>query len=87
MNILLLARDVTLTAGGIALFIFLLYRVVRWARARTHGAYVLGALIIPLGGIGNVGDPDFRMVDEAKQLKQQEEDDPGDPPDPDSEPS
>jgi hypothetical protein len=34
----------------------------------------------PFGAVGNVADPDFRIVNEAKRTKEHEEDDPGDPP-------
>jgi hypothetical protein len=39
-----------------------------------------GAFLIPIGGMGNVSDPDFKIVDEAKQIKRKEEDDASDPP-------
>ncbi len=41
---------------------------------------MLGAVLVPLGAVGNVGDPDFQIVNEAKQHKKREEDNPGDPP-------
>ena len=72
--------NVLLATSGLAVFFWMLYRVVRWARQRASGAYVLGALIIPIGGMGNVSDPDYKVVDQAKQIKQKEEDDTGDPP-------
>ena len=58
------------------------YRVVTWARRQSKGAYVIGAALAPFIGMGNVVDPDFRIVQEAKQLKKREEDDPGDPSNP-----
>jgi len=69
-----------LAAVAVLLIPYLLYRVARWARARTTGAYVLGAALSPIIAAGSVVDPDSRVVNEAKQLKRQEEDDAGDPP-------
>ena len=69
-----------LAAAAVLLIPYLLYRVARWARARTTGAYVLGAAPSPIIAAGSVVDPDSRVVNEAKQLKRQEEDDAGDPP-------
>lgn len=71
----------SLLAAVVALLIpYLLYRVARWARARTTGAYVLGAALAPIIAAGSVVDPDSRIVNEAKQNKEREEDDAGDPP-------
>ncbi len=67
-------------AAAVVLIPYLLYRVARWARARSTGAYVLGAALSPIIAAGSVVDPDSRVVNEAKQLKRQEEDDAGDPP-------
>ncbi len=69
-----------LAAVAVLLIPYLLYRVARWARARTTGVYVLGAALSPIIAAGSVVDPDSRVVNEAKQLKRQEEDDAGDPP-------
>jgi hypothetical protein len=69
-----------LAAVTVVLVPYLLYRVARWARARPTGAYVLGIAFAPFGAAGNVVDPDFRIVNEAKQNKEREEDDAGDPP-------
>jgi hypothetical protein len=69
-----------LAAVAVLLIPYLLYRVARWARAQTTGAYVLGAALSPIIAAGSVVDPDSRVVNEAKQLKRQEEDDAGDPP-------
>lgn len=68
-----------LAAVAVLLIPYLLYRVARWARARTTGAYVLGAALAPVIAAGSVVDPDSRIVNEAKQTKQREEDDAGDP--------
>lgn len=69
-----------LAAVAVLLIPYLLYRVARWARARTTGAYVLATALSPIIAAGSVVDPDSRVVNEAKQLKGQEEDDAGDPP-------
>ena len=78
--------DALLAACTVALFfvgvLYAAYRVVIWARRQKKRAYVIGAALAPFISIGNVVDPDFRIVQEAKQLKKREEDDAGDPPDP-----
>jgi hypothetical protein len=78
--------DALLAAGAVAIFvcltIFGLYRVVVWARRGSKRAYALGAALAPLIALGKVTDQDFRVVQEAKQLKKREEDDAGDPPAP-----
>jgi len=78
--------DALLAAGAVAIFfcsaILCLYRVVVWARRRAKSAYVIGAALAPLIALGKVTDPDFRIVQEAKQLKKRDEDDAGDPPAP-----
>ena len=75
-----IARDVGAAAGALVAVVYILYRLARWARTRAKGAYVLGVVLTPLGAAGNVSDPDFRVVNEAKQSKRHEEDDTGDPP-------
>ena len=74
------AMAALMATGGIALFVYALYRIVVWARTRARGAYVLGAALAPFMAAGNVSDPDFKIVNEAKQQKKREEDDAGDPP-------
>jgi len=69
-----------LAAVAVLLILYSLYRVARWAWARTTGAYVLGAALAPVIAAGSVVDPDSRIVNEAKQNKQREEDDASDPP-------
>jgi hypothetical protein len=59
---------------------YLLYRLVLWARRRAKGAYVLGAILAPFIAGGNVSDPDFRVVNEAKHGGKRREGDTGDPP-------
>jgi len=82
--------DAVLAAAAMAAFfcvaIFCLYRVVVWARRRSKRAYVVGAALAPLIALGKVTDPDFRIVQEAKQLKKREEEDAGDPPSPATKP-
>lgn len=80
MTLWLIVRDVGAAIGGLILLVYLLYRLAIWARTKAKGAYILGAALAPLMGLGNVSDPDFRVVNEAKQHKKREEDDGGDPP-------
>jgi hypothetical protein len=80
MSLLSTIVNVVAATAAFALIAFVLWRIARWARRRPGGAYVLGALIIPIGGMGNVSDPEYKMVNEAQQPKRQEEDDSGDPP-------
>ena len=76
--------DSLLAAGTLIAFLFLVsfcfYRIVQWARRQRKRAYVVGAAFAPFMALGKVTDPDFRIVQEAKQLKKREEDNPGDPP-------
>jgi hypothetical protein len=76
--------DALLAAAAVAIFfcvaILGLYRVVVCARRRSKRAYVIGAAFAPFIALGKVTDPDFRIVQEAKQLKKRDEDDAGDPP-------
>jgi len=76
VDALLIAVTLALFFGGV---FYVAYRVVTWARRQKKRAYVIGAVLAPLAF--NVVDPDFRIVNEAKQLKKREEDNPGDPPD------
>ena len=80
MDLATVVTGVVIAVTALFLVLYLLYRIARWARTRATGAYVLGALFAPLGAAGNVSDPDFRLVNEAKQRREHEEDDPGDPP-------
>jgi hypothetical protein len=77
--------DALLAAAAVMLFLWAvfygLYRVVVWARRRRKRAYAIGAALAPFFALGNVSDPDFRILLEAKRLKNREDDDPGDPPD------
>ena len=56
----------------LGLVAYLLYRLMRWARGRTRGAYVLGAVLTDV--------TQAAVVHEAKQGKKGEEGDTGDPP-------
>ena len=75
--------DALLAAAAIALLFFCVfyvaYRVVKLARRRSKGAYAIGAALAPFMAFNPV-DPDFRIVNEAKQHKKREQDNPGDPP-------
>ena len=76
--------DALLAAAVVAIFFFVailcLYRVVVWARRGSKRAFAIGAALAPLIALGKVTDQDFRVVQEAKQLKKRDEDDAGDPP-------
>lgn len=82
MEALTILRDVLVATVALGVIVFILYKIVVWARTRAQGAYVLGALFTPLMGFGDVVDPDYRIVNETKQGKQKEEHDSGDPLDP-----
>ena len=65
--------SVAATIVGLALVAFLLYRLMRWARGRTSGAHVLGAVLTDVTqGV---------VVSEAKQGRKSKEGQAGDPPD------
>jgi hypothetical protein len=78
--------EALLSAAVVAAFFYIvvrcLRRVVVWARRGSKKAFVVGAALAPFIALGNVGDPEFRIVQEAKRLKNREDDNPGDPPDP-----
>ena len=80
MELASVVTSVVIAAAAIFFVAHLLYRLVLWARTRAKGAYVLGIALVPFGAAGNVSDPDFRIVNEAKQGSQHEEGDTGDPP-------
>jgi hypothetical protein len=79
--------NVLLGTAALAVIAIVLCKLVVWARARANGAYVLGALFSPFMGVGDVVDPDFKIVNETKRVKQKEEDDSGDPPNADADSS
>lgn len=80
MNLPSIAISVVIATAAAFLVSYLLYRLVLWARTRAKGAYVLGAVLAPFIAAGNVSDPDFRIVNEAKQGRKRKEGDTGDPP-------
>ena len=61
---------VVMTVLGVVAYLF--YRLMRWARGRTRGAYVLGAVLTEV--------TQGAVVYEAKQGKKREEGAAGDPP-------
>ena len=81
--------DALLAAVTVAVLFYVagrcLFRVVTWARQRRQSAYFVGMAMTPFIALGNVRDPDFRIVQEAKQFKNREEDDSGDPPESENE--
>ena len=79
--------NVLLGTAALAVIAIVLCRLVVWARTRATGAYVFGALFSPFMGVGDVVDPDFKIVNETKRMKQEEEDDSGDPPSADADSS
>jgi hypothetical protein len=70
--------NVTLAATSLGLFFYVLYRLARWAKKQSVGAFVLEAFIMPFG-LGNMTDPEFKAVQQAELNNKKEEDDPGDP--------
>jgi hypothetical protein len=64
--------NVVIAVAGLILVAYLLYRLMRWARGRTGGAYMLGAVLTEV--------TQGAVVREAKQGKKGEEGDSGDPP-------
>jgi hypothetical protein len=76
--------DALLAAGTVALlFLGIVWsarRILGWARMGSERAYVIGAALAPFFALGHVVDPDFRIVNEAKQQKKRDEGNPGDPP-------
>ena len=79
MDALILLRNIVIGAIALGLFFVLLCKIVGLARARKQRAYVLGTLFAPFMGIGDVRDPDHRLVNEATKQKEKEADDSGDP--------
>jgi len=61
---------VAITALGLVTYLF--YRLMRWARGRTKGAHVLGAVLTEV--------TQGAVVYEAKQGKKRDEGNAGDPP-------
>ena len=61
-----------IAVAGLSLIAYLARRLMRWARGRTSGAQVLGAVLTEV--------TQAAVVHEAKQGKKREEGAPGDPP-------
>ena len=80
MNLESVVTGVFIGTAAVFLVSYLLYSVVLWARKRAKGAYILGAVLAPFIASGNVSDPDFRIVNEAKQGGKRKDGDTGDPP-------
>ena len=72
MDVASVVSNVLIAIAGLGLIAYLLNRLMRWARGRTRGAYVLGAVLTEV--------TQSAVVHEAKQGKQREERDAGDPP-------
>jgi hypothetical protein len=68
-------REVLAGAIGLVLVVYLLYRLMRWARGRTKGAQMLGAVLTAV--------TQSVVVHEAKQGRKSDEGQAGDPPDED----
>jgi hypothetical protein len=71
--------DVSIVVFVAGVVPYALYRLVRYTRKRTKGAYALGAVLLQFGFL-NLTDPENRAPQEARELKKREEDDAGDPP-------
>ncbi|MGW8368286.1 MAG: hypothetical protein ACWGPN_06350 [Gammaproteobacteria bacterium] len=72
--------SVVICTAVLAGFVFVACKLVTWARNRNTGAYVVGTLFGPFMALGNVVDPDFQIVNEAKRGRERKENDSGDPP-------
>jgi hypothetical protein len=66
------AINAVVLVSALALVAFLIYRLMRWARGRTRGASILGAVLTEV--------TQGATVIEAKQGKKREEGNTGDPP-------
>jgi len=64
--------NVLAAAIGAVLVVYLLYRLMRWARGRTKGAQMLGAVLTDV--------TQSVVVHEAKQGRKRDEGQAGDPP-------
>jgi len=72
MDVASVVAKVLIAVAGLGLIAYLLTRLIRWARGRTRGAYVLGSVLTEV--------TQGAVVHEAKQGKKREEGDAGDPP-------
>lgn len=66
------ALSTMVAKAAFGLVAYVLYRLMRWARGRTKGAHVLGAVLTEV--------TQSPIVYEAKQGKKRDESDSGDPP-------
>jgi len=71
MEVASVVANVLIALAGLGLIAYLLHRLMRWARGRTGGAYVLGAVLTEV--------TQGAVVREAKQGKKRAEGDAGDP--------
>jgi len=67
-----LVTSFLIAVAVLGVIVYLLSRLMRWARGRTHGAHVLGAVLTEV--------TQGAVVREAKQGKKREEGNAGDPP-------
>ena len=67
----------SLIAAGLALFLTLLALLARWARQRSRGALVIGALLSTFAPDPEL-DRNLRLAEQAKRV-QSEEDEKGSP--------
>jgi hypothetical protein len=72
MDIPAAVTNVMIAVAGLGLIAYLFRRLMRWARGRTSGAQVLGAVLTEI--------TQAAVVQEAKQGNKREEGDAGDPP-------
>jgi hypothetical protein len=71
MDVASVVANVLTALAGLGLIAYLLNRLMRWARGRTRGASVLGAVLTEV--------THGALVQEAKQHKKRAERDGGDP--------
>jgi hypothetical protein len=64
--------NTVVVTAALGLIAYMLYRLLRWARGRTKGAHVLGAVLAEV--------TQGAVVYEAKQGKKRDEGNAGDPP-------
>ncbi len=70
---------ILLETGAVLVLTYAGVRLIRYARRRSTGAYVLGAALL-LFGLGNVQDPRNEALLVAQQLKPKKGNESGDPP-------
>jgi hypothetical protein len=72
MDVASAMSNVVVAVIGLVLVAYLFYRLMRWARGRTRGAYVLGAVLTDV--------TQGAVIHEAKQGRKRKEGQAGDPP-------